>query len=380
MNYSTDIAYLDYFRNAAEGMHDSNPIEDRLKSLGFAAGTTILGALRTAGRVVKIVVEIAKVVFYFLASLFTLGNYGNADRLKDHCKLLILNLGALVAQPLQVMIHLIAMAIGIVGPKSAYRAMQIGTAPLAWITSYENEIEQQYKTPKIYAQVTEALTSKITSLFNRCSFAVQVTMKTVVSEFSCARDAALVAPIGYMDEFHSFGANPKTLTEEQKKLTPILLLNGNYSHQGTFLPLLYALKLSNSKRPVYTINLPPHMTDPAFIAAKIEAIKRQYGKVDLEMDVVAHSMGSNLLQNICSSNEEQAFQIRRAITIGTPFHSQEIAAKVKAAYDILGAKDCLTEAQSILPQGFQTTLQTGHIGLLFNSESLNAMIKWLANP
>jgi len=382
MPYSIDIAYLDYFKNATAGLHDSTPVKDRLKVTGLAAATALVGGLRTVSRVIEFVIEIAKVIFYSLASLFTFGNYGNLNRLKDHCKLLTLNTVALIGQPLQVIIHSLAIVIGIISPTAAYRTMQIGTTPLAWITSCENGIWQQYKTPKFYTKVTEVLTSKIISIFNQCPFAVQLAMKTILSEFSCALDSALVAPLGYMNQFHSFGANPKTLTDEQKKLTPILLLNGNYSHQGTFLPLLHALTLSNNQRPVYTINLPPNTTQPSFIASKIEAIKSQYGKPNedqFEMDIIGHSMGSHLIQNICCApTEEQTIQIRRAITVGTPFFSQTIAGIPKASFDIIGTKDCLNQEESTLQQEHQIKIKTGHLGLLFHRKSLNAMIQLLA--
>lgn len=381
MAYSVDLAYLDYFKNAAEGMYDRSPVQDRLKVTAFAAGTLIVGGFRIVGRVISVIIELAKVIFYSLASLFTLGNYGNAARLKDHCKLLALNMAALVAQPLQMVFHGIATVIGIITPMVAYRIMQVGTASLAWMTSQENKVWQQYDTPKVYTKISDALKSKITNIFNRSPRPVQLAMKTIVNEFSCALDSALVAPIGYANQFYSFGANPKTLTERQKKLTPILLLNGNYSHQGTFLPLLHALKLANNERPVYTINLPPNTCDPCFISPKIEAIKQQYGMASdalLDIDMVGHSMGSGLIQEICSfhtycsfPNEGPKVKIRVAITVGAPFRSRADANIPRLAFDIIGSEDCLVNWKGVLQQ--QLEVKTGHLGLLFHHESLNAM-------
>lgn len=383
MAYSIDVAYLDYFKNAAVGLHDSTPIRDRLKATGFAAGTAFIGLFRIAIRVVKLLIEIAKVIFYSLASLFTGGAYRNANRLKDHFKLLTLNAAALVGLPLQMIIHSLAMIVGIISPKAAYRTMQIGTSFLAWITSHENEIWQHYKTPKCYTKVTEALASKITSILNHYPLVMQLVLKTILNEFSYAFDAALVAPIGYTEQFHSFGANPKSLTDEQKKLTPILLLNGNYSHQGTFLPLLYALKLTNNQRPVYSIHLPANMTHPSYIAAKIMVIKSQYGNSNhelFEIDMIGHSMGANLIQNICyASKDEHIVQIRRAITVGTPFIiSHTIANQAKVSFDIIGTEDCLVTRKSVLSQEHQIEIKTGHLGLLFHHKSLNTMIRLLA--
>lgn len=378
MAYSTDLAYLDFFKNAAEGLHDTTFIQNRLKAPGLATGITLIGVLRTAIGVVKLVTEIAKIIFYSLASLFTFGNYGNPKRLKAHCKLLIFNAAALIAHPFQISIHFLAIIIGIVSPKAAYRTMQIGIAPIAWISSHENEIWQQYKNSKIYKKVTEYIASRITNIFNQCPFAVELAMKTILNEFSCSLDSALVAPLGYMHQFHSFGANPKILTDEQKRLTPIFLLNGNYSHQGTFLPLLYALKSSNNQRPVYTINLPPNITHPSFITSKIQEIKNQYEKANedlFEIDMIGHSMGSILIQNVLK--QVQTFQIRIGIAVGTPFFSQSIANKAMRAFDIIGTKDCLIKQKSVLPQEHQIKIKTGHLNLLFHIKSLNAMTQLL---
>jgi hypothetical protein len=185
-----------------------------------------------------------------------------------------------------------------------------------------------------------------------------------------------------MDQFHSFGANPETLSEEQKKLTPILLLNGNYSHQGTFLPLLHALQQANNKRPVYTINLPPNTRDPAFIESKIKAIKGQYGLAEaqaLEIDMVGHSMGSSLIQGICSQVILVDVRLRRVITVGRPFFSYGIAMAAKYAFDIVGKKDCLALDKSVLPKKNHKNINTGHLGLLFHQDSLNAMVKCLVS-
>lgn len=140
-------------------------MQNRLKATGLAAGVALIGVLRAAIGLVKLITEIAKIIFYSVASLFTFGNYENLKRLKTHCKLLILN----------------------------------------------------------------------------------------------------------------------------------------------------------------AANLLPNTTQPSFIASKIQEIKNQYEKAkaneDLfKIDMIGHSMGSNLIQNVLTQNK--TFQIRRAITVGTPFFSQ----------------------------------------------------------
>jgi hypothetical protein len=50
-------------------MDDSTFVQDRLRATGLATCITLIGLLNIATRVVKLVTEIAKVIFYSLASL-----------------------------------------------------------------------------------------------------------------------------------------------------------------------------------------------------------------------------------------------------------------------------------------------------------------------
>lgn len=366
MSFSVDVCYADYFKRAARGNYNSGILKDRLIATAMGAGTAFAGIFRTLGRIINLVIEVAKVVFYAFATLFTLGKYGNDKRLIGHCKLLALNASGLVAQPLQVAIHSLAAIVGIVCPKAAYRMMQAASTPLAWITSHENKIWEEYEKPKTYTKIIETIKDKMTSKFDHFSWAVEITMKTLINEFSPAFDSALVAPLGFMDHFHSFGANPSTLTDEQKKLTPILLLNGNYSHQATFEPLLCALKKAGNKRPVYTINLPPHTVDPNFILPKIRSIMQQYdSENDFEIDMVGHSMGAGLIGNFARARPE-GIKLAQAITVGSPTLKNN-----DDALNITGTKDCL------IPSIGDLEIETGHLGLLFHPESLTAMVNFM---
>lgn len=416
MAYSVDLAYVDYFKCAAEGKYDRTPIKDRLTVSAVSSATTLSGIVRLPGRLVSQIYELAKVIFYSLASVFTLGFFGNGKRLGDHCKLFFLNLGGIATQSIQLTVHSLAILMGIVSPKAAYRMMQVGSTPHAWITSQEQKVWQNYKTPEVYDKVVTALTVKVSKIFEKFSFAIELSMKTIMTEFSSALDAALVAPLGYMSRFHIFGANPKLLTDEQRKMVPILLLNGNYSHQGTWLPLLHALKKSGNKRPVYTFNLPPNCCKLKDTLPKIEEIKKLHGNSDeFEIDVIGHSMGSSAIQELAlqialnnweSENGYEKLNItklrsmknllRKVITIGHTWEDKVQLAKwyvdktdnkissierrraCKDIYDITGKRDILNSDKSELDVDRKKEIDTGHLGLLSHPVTLQTIQDFLA--
>jgi len=70
MVYYTDLAYVDYFENAYQGVCDNSLIQDRLKAIELSACIILIGGCRETSRVVKLINEITKIIFYSLASLF----------------------------------------------------------------------------------------------------------------------------------------------------------------------------------------------------------------------------------------------------------------------------------------------------------------------
>lgn len=374
LNYSVDVAYVNYFQNASQGRYANGPLYDRLTMMGLATGSLVGGSCRLVARIVTLVIEIVKVSFYAVASLITLGGYGNIGRLSAHCKLVVIDASFLIAQPLQLAAHALAVAIGIVRPKAGYKMMQLATAPLASIASKKAAIWQSYK-QRICFRLSSTFTTALSSLIDRSSnHALRCIAKTIITEFSYALSAALVTPLGLMSRFHCFDANPKNLTDKQKTLIPILLLNGNYSHQATFLPLLHALKASNNTRPVYTINLPPNTIHPNYISGKIADIRAQYGQQDSEdfaIDMVGHSMGANLINNLLNDGRSDV-KIKRAISVGTPFRAVK-----NRLFDIIAKFDVLQTEKSNLLVSNQCEIATGHLGLLHHHKSIAAIKKFL---
>lgn len=376
--YSFDLAYLEYFRCAAEGHYDRHFIQDRLTLLWIAFFTLATGFFRLLLSLIHFNLEIVKVLFYVLLATFTLGNHGNGKRLYDHIKLLILSALRLATHSAQFVIHALSIIIGLVSPFLAYRMMQVIANSLAWISSKERQIWEDYQSTSMDVKITELLKTKLTNNFEHSSWRVKVAMKTLINEFSHAMDSGIVAPLGLMDNFHLFGANPFKLTEEQKTLEPILLLNGNYSHQATFLPLLYKLSKSGNKRPIFTVNLPPNCRDIHLILNKVELIKKQYDKVDdlfFNIDMIGHSMGADLIQRLLQTRK--VFFINRIITLGTPCYIEDQFSN-KKIFDITAKNDLLILDKSCLINSSNSIeVDTGHLGLLFHAKSLNAVQHFL---
>jgi hypothetical protein len=404
MAYSVDLGYKEYFKCAAEGKYDNGFLKDRAIVIGMAAGTIVYGALRTISRVVYLVIEIAKVVFYAFAAI---SGDVNRKRLISHCQLLGLNAAAFVAIPLQLAIHAVALLVGIISPKAAYRMMQVGTTPIAFITSHEKKIDQEYQTPEVYIKITDALKEKIANSINIPNPFGKKGVYSILDEFSEALNFGLVAPLGMMNKFHLFGTNPIRLTPEQWVLPPILLLHGNYSNPTTLLPLMHALEKAGNKRAVYTAYLPPNNILPDSVIETILHIKGRHPK---PLDMVGYSMGSDCIQELLDINyfhiladlnardvhmiqdaqKEKGYnpylekfssplkKCGRVITIGTPLYIDLEKLQNIKAFDIIGSRDRLAHSnKSKLEANQYKVINTGHLGLMFHPDSLQAMQDFL---
>jgi|GEM_PF-2113170 len=376
--YSFDHAYLEYFKCAADGKYDRHFVSDRLTVLAVAFCTAGASFIRLFGRSIYLLIEVAKILFYFLLTVMTFGKHGNSDRLISHIKLLTINVLCIISHSSQFTIHIASIPVGIISPSTAFRMMQLASSSLAKIRSEEELIWLQYKQALLHSKISEFIKKSLTKNFENSAWVVKLIMRTLVNEFSHAMDSGLVAPLGYMEKFHLFDANPNQITDEQKKLTPIILLNGNYSHQATFLPLLYKLFKSGNKRPIYTVNLPPNCRNIHLILEKVELIKKQYGKVDdlfFKIDMVGHSMGAFLIQELLKS--QFSFFVNRVITLGTPCAIKKLF-NHKKIFDITARNDLLILEKSCLSSSEnKIEVDTGHLGLLFHKHSLGAVEHFL---
>lgn len=365
--YSIDLAYCEHFRCHAAGLYADHPLIARLKVTSMAIGTAAFAAVRTIGRVGNLVIKIAKIVFYCLACLFS----ENSNRLKDHAKLLFLNASALAYLPLQAAIHTTAIVMGLISPKTAYRMLEKATYPIATITSRENQIWRDYKTPGIYHRIVNQIR------FSQIPYYFQ---------------AIPAIPLGRGKQFHLFGANPTVLSDNQKKQRPILLFHGNghFTNQSTWLPFLHFHQEQKNRKAVFTLNMPAwpientkderekeHQIDLTYILPKIEEIRSLFklkANEPLEIDLMGHSRGSQIIQRLAIDTFSQ-FQIYNLVTVGTPFWRSQLVNVKGDVYDITGDSDYIYPLKSrLLNQKNQTAiLNAGHSDIMLREDSLKSM-------
>lgn len=374
MFYSFNSAYLEFFNCALKGQYTktgSSFFEERVNASLIGLFVSFLAIIWIIARLISFPIKLLKVIFNFLPWML-----GFENSFINHVKLANLSLIILIYQPFQLMTQLLGTVVGIINPGIAYQILQDASIPLVYLSTIEGKLKHETKPSRTYLKISKVLKRKLTKKFNNSSWPIQVAMKTLINEFSESINAGIVFPLASMGKFHLFDANPTVLKEEQKDLVPILLLNGNYSHQATFLPLLHALKHSGNRRAVYTINLPPNCRDDNVIINKINAIKEQFGRssdVTFKIDVIGHSMGSHCIQNVLMADIK--FEINRLITVGTPFKNKVVHNKV---FDITAKNDLIIfEKSSLACPKAKLEVDTGHLGLLFHRESLNAMLSFL---
>lgn len=368
MTYSVDSAYLEYYKCALKGKYKKADSFFKERGTAFSIGliACLIAILFLFSRLLSLPFKILAVVF----SLVSLTGFAN------HTKLLALSLIILIYQPFQLIVHFLSAVVGLIHPFIAYQLMQEASIPLVFLLTLEKKLKENRKITLSYVKIQKFFKAKLTRNFDKSPWPIQIAMKTMINEFSESMNAGIVAPLGWMDKFHLFDANPVVLRAEQKDLVPILLLNGNYSHQATFLPLLYALESSGNKRAVYTVNLPPNYKDTRLIIEKVEEIKKQFGKEKddaFKIDAIGHSMGSRCIQDVLMA--DISFEINRLITVGTPFKNKTSVNKV---FDITAKNDVIIMERSRLASAKDSIeIDTGHLGLLFHRESLNAMLTFL---
>jgi hypothetical protein len=376
MTYSIDSSYLEYYKCAIADHDHCSFFKDRSVAASFAAGTTMTSGLRTAGRVVHLIFEIAKITFYSLVSLFA-KDEDNLARLKEHVKILLIDLSVLVLHPLQMAIHALAIGVAIISPKTAYQMMLAATTPVEWVTSREQSIWQNYHSPIFYQKMTQKIEFNLCSAIDSINppWAVKCVAKAIFTEFTSVIHSGLVMPFSFTGRFRLFEANPTTLTESQQHMTPILLLHGNRSYESLWAGVLHSMKLAGNRRPVFTMSLPPDCNDLSIILEKIDQIKNLYrrGSNSFEVDLIGHSMGSNLIQGLADYPYKN-FRIGKAITIGTPFYFDP-KTECKDLLEIIGKRDYLISAKS--KWGKSVEVDATHAALIYHPRTLSEINRFL---
>lgn len=206
---------------------------------------------------------------------------------------------------------------------------------------------------------------------NDCLIAAMV-IGTLLMEPLEAIRAAFSSFANLKKHFNFYEMNPTTISEEQSKKVPILLLHGNFHDQSAWLSLGRILKKSGIG-PVYTVNLPNGditQKDFEIIQRKIDEIKTDYQRFNapVNIDVIGHSRGGDIASSISEG-------IRKIIKIGSVLEQEP--ANPNHIYEIIGRHDILETRPSLCASDRQHIINTGHLGLLYTRETHHTIIKFL---
>ncbi len=179
--------------------------------------------------------------------------------------------------------------------------------------------------------------------------------------------------------------NPKKLSQEQLKYSPVLLIHGDSSNSGLFAPLLERLSAEMPHKPFFTIDL---VNQDGIVSAK-NHLKILFAKVkeitDLypsdtppKLSFVGHSSGGDILGPLVKLMQtKQLTKPGAMIKIGSifsKFEAEEFSHFSHGKFlEILGTKDIFEGDKSHLPN--KLVVNSGHLGLLFK----DTVIKHLSN-
>lgn len=218
---------------------------------------------------------------------------------------------------------------------------------------------------------------------------VAMILGTFLIEFWHAIKAGLTSPMSWKRHFNFYQMNPKKLTQEQLKKHPILLIHGNYHNQSAWISLAKKMK-SCGLGPVYTVNLPNGVItyrDYEIIQKKIDEIKnhyQQFGIDNIKINVIGHSRGGCLAHGIAwIALKNGSEEIGKIIKIGSGLNSSEREHLEDPAfnarvYEMMGKYDILETHQSLRSESHVKTIDSGHLGLLYSSQTHQSIIDWLS--
>lgn len=184
--------------------------------------------------------------------------------------------------------------------------------------------------------------------------------------------AGFLKPLGWKSHFDFYNLNPTTLTDEQKRQNPILLLNGDSHNQSAWLAL--APKLP-STRAVFTVNTLNGENDEEnflLIPKKMKEIASLFGR-DVKFDLVGHSNGGDVAHKLARRPATKDL-INKIILVGMV--TKELP-ESPLVYEIVGKHDVILPTPSQRPPTHQKIIHCGHLGLLYNEESHNQILQWL---
>jgi uncharacterized alpha/beta hydrolase family protein len=170
--------------------------------------------------------------------------------------------------------------------------------------------------------------------------------------------------------------NPKYLSQEQLKCSPVLFIHGDSSNSRIFAPMITQVAKESPFKPIFTIDLTSRDGTVSaenhlpLITEKVNEIAGLYSSSNAPIiSFVGHSSGGDILGPLMQTMKgRRGPQCGISIKIGSYFKKNEAKEFRSSTYgkviEILGTKDVLEGCDSHLPN--QLVVESGHLGLLFN--------------
>lgn len=184
--------------------------------------------------------------------------------------------------------------------------------------------------------------------------------------------------------------NPKYLSKEQLKYTPVLFIHGDFSSSGIFEPMINRLAYDFPHRPLFTIDLispdgivseKQHLKS---LISKVKEIATLYASATTpKISFIGHSSGGDVIGPVVKvmMSEKELPQPGTIIKIGSIFKKMEAEQFTQYSHgsvlEIVGTKDVFEGSQSHLSNQFLVV--AGHLGLLFNQKVLNRVSSEINN-
>lgn len=180
--------------------------------------------------------------------------------------------------------------------------------------------------------------------------------------------------------------NPKTLSKEQQKHAPVLLIHGDHSHPDIFGPMIDQIAKENPERAIFTIYL---RSDSGIVSEKdhleqlVDKVQKIYNLYpeSPKLTVVGHSSGGDIIEPLAKKMKELKNPLwGKLIAIGSVFKgaiTEDFTEIFKEYLAFLGDKDIFEGCQRKVSNSL--IVNSGHIGLLFNENVLARVCKEISS-
>ena len=177
---------------------------------------------------------------------------------------------------------------------------------------------------------------------------------------------------GKVSDLTEYGLNPSVITDEQAKLTPIILIHGLRHGHGVWIELAKTFQRNEIKNPVFTVNLGD---DPSKsisdTLAKVRTIYQKVGNNHIKVDLLGYSAGAKRALEFLAENYED---VRDIIMLGSRAPLKKIDA-MRRMFLISGELDFIAPIEVGI---VSSNVNTGHFGLPF-SEQTHDLVASLLN-